>query len=115
MRIRAGFQITFETDPLTPLILLTSVHPSRRGDLETRDALLSSPRVPARHFLDPFANIATRLLVPGGRLTLTSSFIVRDGGEPEPHDWDAVQHPVHDLPDETLPFSLAAATAKPIA
>lgn len=108
MRIRAGFEISFDTDANTPITLLLSVHPSRRADLRTPDELVTSPQLHVRQHLDPFGNLASRILAPGGLVTVRSDFVIEDTGLPEPHDWDAQQVPVGDLPEEALPFLLGS-------
>jgi transglutaminase-like putative cysteine protease len=64
--------------------------------------------VPARQFHDPFGNVATRILVPGGRISMSADFQIEDHGRPDDHAPDARQIPVHDLPDEVLPFLLGS-------
>ena len=108
MRIRAGFDITFDTDPNTPLTLLLSVHPSRRADLVTSDALTTSPSVPVRQHVDMFGNLASRILAPAGIIRVTSDFTIHDCGLPEPHDWNAIQHPIDELPGNALPYLLGS-------
>lgn len=108
MHIRAGFKITYDTDPGTPLSLLLSVHPSRLPDLLVPDVLTNDRGLPVRQHLDSFGNLATRLVAPGGPVTLSSSFVIADSGEPEPHDVLAAQRPVGELPDEVLPFLLGS-------
>ena len=108
MRIRAGFEISYFAEFETPMTLLLSVHPSRRGDLLTPDILTTAPGVPVSQHLDLFGNLATRLVAPPGPITVSSDFLIADSGLPEPHDLSARQHPVDQLPDEALPFLLAS-------
>lgn len=108
MRIRAGYEIAYDCPAPTPLLLLLNVHPSRRRDLITHDTIYVEPNVPLTQHFDGFGNLATRVLAPAGRITLRSEFIVQDSGLPDPVSWDAVQHTVEDLPDETLIFLLGS-------
>ncbi len=108
MRIRAGFEISYFTFGETPMTLLLSVHPSRNADLLTPDQLTTTPKVSASRHLDGFGNRVSRLTAPAGPFTLASSFIIADSGLPEPQDRTARQHPVGELPEETLPFLLGS-------
>jgi transglutaminase-like putative cysteine protease len=108
MRIRTGFEITYDCPEPTPMLLTLSVHPSRRGDLETPDWLQTNPMVDVRQYLDGFGNICSRVLAPAGRFTLSSDFIVRDSGEVDEYAPDAEQIAVHNLPDECLVYLLGS-------
>lgn len=108
MRVKTGFEITYECPDNTPMLLSLSVHPSRRGDLETPDWLQTNPMVPVRQYLDGFGNICSRILAPAGRFTMTSDFIVRDSGLVDDHAPEAAQIAVEDLPDEVLVYLLGS-------
>jgi transglutaminase-like putative cysteine protease len=108
MRIRAGFEISYVSAAETPMSLLLSVHPNRRGDVLTPDFLKVNPRVQVRQHLDLFGNLASRVTAPPGRITFRSDFLIADSGELEPHDWSARQHPVSELPNYVLLFLLGS-------
>lgn len=108
MQIRAGYEIAYDCPVPTPLLLLLNVHPSRRQDLVTHDTVYVEPNVPLTQHFDSFGNLATRVLAPAGRITFKADFIVQDSGLPDPVSPDAVQHPVDELPDETLVFLLGS-------
>ena len=46
MKIRAGYEISYECPQLTPMILTLSVHPSRFSDLLTPDLVRLDRRSP---------------------------------------------------------------------
>ena len=52
MKIRAGFEITYDCPQPTPMILELSVHPSRTPDLLSWDQIKFSPPIPARTYHD---------------------------------------------------------------
>jgi len=108
MKIRTGFEISFESTQPTPMLLMVSVHPSRLQDLVTPQAIAFDPPIPSRDYRDGFGNICTRLVSPAGRLTLSADFVVADSGRPDPVTPDAAQHPVDDLPDEVLVYLLGS-------
>ena len=108
MKIRTGFEISFESTQPTPMLLMVSVHPSRLQDLVTPQAIAFDPPIPSRDYRDGFGNVCTRLVAPAGRLTLSADFVVADSGRPDPVTPDAAQHPVDDLPDEVLVYLLGS-------
>ena len=108
MRIQAGFEIAYDCPAPVPMMLTLSVHPSRRGDLETPDVLLTQPFVEVRQYIDNFGNICSRVLAPPGRFTLSADFIIQDSGAVDEYAPDAPQIAVEDLPDETLIFLLGS-------
>ena len=104
MRIRAGFDISFDCPQTTPMLLCISVHPSRAGDLLTPGPITIHPGAPLRTYRDDFDNVCTRILAPPGRTTLSTTFDIYDTGQPDEANWAAEQHKVEDLPDEMLMY-----------
>ena len=76
MRIRAGFRITYDCPTPSPMLMMLSVHPERRGDLETPDVLSADNGVPISQYRDGFGNICSRALLPAGR-TVSAADIAR--------------------------------------
>jgi transglutaminase-like putative cysteine protease len=108
MRIRAGYEITYECPQPTPMLLLLNVHSSRYQDLETPDIVRTSPQIPITQYHDGFSNLCSRLVLPPGRTVLSADFVVRDSGAPDPVSPEAIQHPVENLPNEVIVFLLAS-------
>ena len=108
MKIRTGFEISYEFSQPTPMVLMLSVHPSRFHDLVTPQTISFDPPTPSRDYRDSFGNVCARLDAPAGWLTIATDFIIADAGEPDPTTPDAVQHPVEDLPDEVLVYLLGS-------
>ena len=108
MRIKSGFEIVYDCPARTPMLLMLSVHPSRRADLETSDDIRTDPAVPVRHYRDVYGNICSRLLAPAGRLKLWADFIVRDTGLIDAYVPDAAEHAVDDLPDDVVLYLLGS-------
>jgi transglutaminase-like putative cysteine protease len=108
LKIRAGFDIAFDCPQDVPMLLMLTVHPSRRSDLLSDDKLEFSPKVQARGFQDAFGNICTRLVAPTGLLEIRSDFIVTDSGRPDLVVPDAKQWPVEALPDDALTYLLGS-------
>ena len=108
MRIRTGFQITYDCLNPVPMLLMLSVHPTRRDDLESPDWLRTSPPQDVTQYLDGFGNICSRVLAPAGRSTLSADFIIRDSGLIDEYVPQAEQHSIQDLPNEVMSFLLGS-------
>ena len=108
MLIRAGYEIAFDCPQPTPMILMLSVRPERRRDLVTPEAIEASPAVQLRAYRDGFGNACHRLIAPTGPVSFSAEFLIRDSGLPDEAAPHAVQHPVDELPDETLVYLLGS-------
>ena len=107
MRIRAGYEITYDCPAPTPMILMLSVRPERLGDLVTPQTMSVEPPLAAHDYRDGFGNLCSRLVAPEGHTVFSADFVIEDSGRPDEVDREAVQHAVEDLPDELLPYLLA--------
>jgi transglutaminase-like putative cysteine protease len=108
MKIRAGYQISYECPQPTPMILTLSVHPSRAPDLLTPDRMRLDPAIPANAYRDGFGNTCHVIHAPTGRLTLSADFLINDSGKPDEVAPDAAQHSLEQLPVETLVYLLGS-------
>jgi transglutaminase-like putative cysteine protease len=108
MKIRAGYEISYDCPQPTPMILLLSVHPSRIPDLLTADRLRIDPAIPANDYRDGFGNSCQVIHAPAGRLTLSADFLIRDSGATDEVAPFAEQHPLEQLPVETLAYLLGS-------
>ena len=108
MKIRIGFDITYECPQPTPMILMVNVHYSRISDMITPDHLIADPPVPLRAYRDSFGNWCSRIVAPKGLLRLRTDALLNDSGQPDIVVAQARQTPVTELPDETLMFLLGS-------
>lgn len=108
MLIRIGYDLTFNFNAPTSLLLLMNVHPDEAHRLQKPDQPRLEPEVPMSEFLDSFGNRCQRLVAPAGRLRIWNDSLVQDSGEPDRVRVEARQHPIHELPNECLPFLLAS-------
>jgi transglutaminase-like putative cysteine protease len=108
MKIRVGFEITYDCPQPTPMILTLSVHYSRVSDLVVPDHLVADPPVAMTAYRDTFGNWCSRIVAPKGTLRLSTEAVVRDSGLPDVAAPDARQTPVEALPDDTLLFLLGS-------
>jgi transglutaminase-like putative cysteine protease len=108
MLIRLGYDIRFQNNADIPFIAMLNVHPSRAQDLREPDILQTDPYVAVEQYLDVFGNLCSRFAAPPGELRLYNSTLIEDSGEPDAVCWGARQHPITELPPETLRFLLAS-------
>ncbi|WP_419826190.1 transglutaminase-like domain-containing protein [Sphingomonas sp.] len=108
MLIRTGYDISFSADRPVPMLALLSIHPTRNKDLRTAHRIAATPDVPMYDYVDGFGNVCTRLTIPAGGVTLSTSFVVEDPGTHDEHAPDAEQWPVEALPDEALVYLLGS-------
>jgi transglutaminase-like putative cysteine protease len=108
MQIRVGYEIVYDCVQPTPMVLMLHVHHSRVDDLVVPDHLVTEPVVPVHAYRDGFGNWCSRLVAPAGRTRISSTAVVNDRGLPDPAAPTAGQHPVQDLPDDTLVFLLGS-------
>ncbi len=108
MRIRIGFDMTYETPAVCPLICLLNVHQRQSAQLEQPDYLRTEPAVPLHTYTDGFGNLCTRLVAPPGRIRITSDAVFHAARAYDPVNSSAIQHEVADLPPDTLEFLLGS-------
>ncbi|NNM88534.1 MAG: transglutaminase family protein [Phycisphaerae bacterium] len=107
MLIQIGYDIRFTIPSPTPMLLLLHTCAGKYHFAQAEN-LVISPYTPAQFFLDHFGNFCTRLVAAPGTLMLTNEAIVEVNGQPDAVNLTAIQHPVQDLPLDTLPFLLAS-------
>src|ERR1700683_3147328 len=106
MLIRLGYDIQFEIPAPVAMVAVLHVHPSRVADLREPDDLLVEPAVKTGSYLDSYGNRCTRFQASAGRLRLSCSTLIEDSGVPDPVNPSAREHPVNELPHETLRYLL---------
>ena len=110
MLIRIGYDIELGLTGPTALVTLLRVHPDREADLTAPERPTIVPGLHVDRYTDLYGNTCERYQVPAGvtRVRLQHSATVRDTGQPDPVVPDAVQHPVDQLPPDTLLYLLAS-------
>jgi transglutaminase-like putative cysteine protease len=106
MFIRLGYDIQFELPASAAMVAVLHVHPSRAKDLREPDELLLQPATQTSSYIDSYGNRCTRFQAPAGLLRMSNSTLIEDSGTPDAVDPDAREHPVNDLPHETLRYLL---------
>jgi transglutaminase-like putative cysteine protease len=115
MQIQCGFDLAFDIPAPTPMLLALFLHPSRAGDVISREGKFASgevlniwPSVPVADYSDVFGNRIGRIVAPAGKLRISHRVLVRDHGRPDPTVEGLVQHAVQDLPPDVIQFLLAS-------
>jgi transglutaminase-like putative cysteine protease len=108
VKIHVGYELQYDLPQQTPMILTLNVHHTRASDLAGPDYMRTTPSVPTAAYRDGFGNWCTRLVAPQGRFVVTGAAFVNDTGAPDPVVPDAVQHVIHQLPEESLVFLLGS-------
>ena len=108
MKIRAGYNIAFESYQNTPITLMLSVHPDRQSDLLSEHRITFSPSVASRDYLDTFGNTCTRLIAPPGLLEVSNLFTIADSGKPDEIRPTARQWEVDELPNDVMVYLLGS-------
>jgi len=108
MKIRAGYELSYESPQPTPMILQLSVHPSRIPDLLSWDRMRFDPPTPAKTYHDSFGNFCHVITAPKGRLNISTDFMVQDKGEQDVIVPQAERHALKDLPVEVLIYLLGS-------
>jgi hypothetical protein len=108
MEIRVGFEIAHAAVQPTPMVIMLSIHPSRRADIIGSETIVAEPKVPIGFYRDSFGNICGRLVAPAGGVTLRGSALVGDSGLPDAVVPSAQQLPIDQLPDDVLVYLMAS-------
>ena len=108
MKIRCGYEITYELYSHVPMILLLNVHPDREPDLLSPDQISFSRPVGLTEYRDMFGNRCLLADASAGTLVISNDFLIQDPGVEDEVAPDAIQHRVQDLPPETLVYLLGS-------
>lgn len=106
--IHVGYEMSYLCVQPTPLLLMLNIHYSHAGAIVRPDHLTVSPAVPITAYRDGFGNWCSRLEAPAGHTRISTSAVVRSTVMPEQPVTSARQHPIGELPAETLVFLLAS-------
>ena len=106
MKLRVGYELTYDFPQPTPLIGMLNVHYTRVADLAAPDQIRTIPSVPISGYRDLYGNWCSRILAPAGRFILTTDAIVSDSGRADEIVPDAAQIPVEARPEEAIIFLL---------
>ncbi len=103
MLIQLGYQLRFGVPAPTAMLLLLHAYPDRYLFRKTEQFQVH-PYTPFELFYDGFGNRCTRLLANPGPLSLSCDAIVEVDGLADHANFNAMQHPLLELPYNVLPF-----------
>jgi transglutaminase-like putative cysteine protease len=106
VRIQIGYDIGYEFEQPTPMIVMLNVHYSRVSDLLSPDTMVTEPATPYTSYRDTYGNWCNRVLAPAGPFRLRADAVMTDSGKLDEVDPTAWQSAVEDLPQETLLYLL---------
>ncbi len=105
MRIRVGCEFLYEATWPAPTVLLVKA----RDDDPHRilhETWRPQPDLPTHDYYDFYGNRSQRLTLPVGPSALIYDAVVEISGDPDEVYTSAIQHPVEELPDDVVIFTL---------
>lgn len=108
MKISVGYELNYQCPQPTPMLLTLNIHYTRASDLLQVDHIVTEPAVPITAYRDWFGNWVSRVVAPAGVFRIATNALVRDSGLVQPVNYNAVQHPVEQLPADTLVYLLGS-------
>ncbi|WP_044021869.1 transglutaminase-like domain-containing protein [Paraburkholderia graminis] len=108
MKLRVGYELSFECPGPTPMMLMLNTHSSHAKDILVADVLVTDPPVPIVQYRDGYGNLCSRIVAPAGRIGLSTTALLNVPESMETPPIDGRRDPVEQLPDETLVFLLAS-------
>jgi transglutaminase-like putative cysteine protease len=106
MFIKVNFEIALDFQEPAAVVTMLRLHPSLDRVVRRNERLVVDPPVPIADYLDVYGNRCGRAFVPAGRVVFSNEAVLEHNGQPDPQDWNAYQHRVQELPDNTLLFLL---------
>lgn len=108
MKLRVGYELSYECPQPTPMMLMLNTHFSHAKDIAVADLLVTSPPVPIGQYRDLFGNLCSRIVAPAGRVDLSTTALLNVSDSMETRPIEGWAHPVEQLPDDTLIFLLGS-------
>ena len=108
MLLNVGCEIAFTIPDPTAMVLMLQLHPSIAARSRGSERFQVIPAVPVSEYIDLYGNRCARVFVPASRVVFRHVAIVEDDGQPDLQVWNAYQHPIQELPYDTLLFLLAS-------
>lgn len=105
--LSVGCEFQYESTWPAPAVMLVQPHPDIPSKVQ-HEEWSSAPMLSSHLYQDLYANRCRRFVLPSGPATLRYDATVEVAAEPDEVDVTAVQHPVEDLPDDVLVYTLAS-------
>jgi transglutaminase-like putative cysteine protease len=105
MQVKVGADFTLTSARETPAVFM--IRPEARGAHMTLDERWETePFVAFHDYADIYGNVCRRLTLPAGRFELRYDAVVAANADLDPYEPYAVEHPIAELPDEALVYTL---------
>lgn len=105
--LRLGCEFGYDSTWATPAVMLVQPHPDIPS-MVRRESWSTEPALPSHLYSDLYGNRCRRFVLPAGETTLSFDALVEVSPEPDEVSLDAIQHPVEELPDDALLYTLAS-------
>jgi transglutaminase-like putative cysteine protease len=105
MRVKVGADFTVTSPRETPAVFM--IRPETRGaHMTLAESWKSDPAAPYHEYNDIYGNVCRRMTLPAGSFTLRYDALVECDGDLDPYDPYAIEHPIAELPDDALVYTL---------
>ncbi|GAC1305742.1 MAG: transglutaminase family protein [Vulcanimicrobiaceae bacterium] len=105
MRVRAGAHFTLTSPLETPAVFMIRPEDTPRQRVVAEDWSTSPPRG-FHDYIDVYGNHCRRATLPAGGFALDYDVLVETTAELDPFHPDAIEHPISDVPDDALMYTL---------
>src|SRR6266550_4428652 len=106
MRVRVGCEFGWETDAPVPMFMLVRPRMDAEHIAVYESKWIEPSEIPLHEYHDLFGNICWRFVAPPGLTTVRYDAVVEIPETADPVVPHAALHPVEDLPDEAIVFTL---------
>jgi transglutaminase-like putative cysteine protease len=106
MLIQCGYNICYTFSTPTSMVLMLHLRPELAHRFRSVEKFTLSPNVAHEFFFDAAGNRCVRLIAPAGQLELSGDVLVEDVDSTMPIVAQAREHPIGELPYDTLPYLL---------
>ncbi|MBD5635271.1 MAG: transglutaminase family protein [Candidatus Eremiobacteraeota bacterium] len=105
LRVKAGADFTMTSPYETPAVFM--IRPEAFGNhMIVAERWETEPFTPFHDYTDMYGNVCRRMTLPAGNFELRYDTIVESDGDLDPVALDAVEHPISELPDDALVYTL---------
>lgn len=104
--VRVGCDFDYEVAASSPAIFLVRPDVANPEQMVTHERWETEPSLPFHDFPDLYGNSCRRLTIPPGRFHMQYRANVEVSAGPAASDLTARQHPVEELPDDTLLYTV---------
>ena len=111
MQLSVGCEFTYECTGPVPAVMLVAPHPDPAISVPNRvvtETWTITPDIERHGYRDLFGNRVERMLLPDGLTLLRYDATVEVSGETDQIGTDALEHPIANLPDEVLVYTLSS-------